>query len=215
MLKLQSFTFNVFSENTYVLYSESGDSIIIDPGCSNRFEEAELVKFIEDKKLKPVLLLNTHCHIDHILGNRFVVDKYSVPFRTSIFELQNLRAADVYADQFGVASPKSPEPEAYLKERDTIKLGSSILKVFFTPGHSPGHLSFYCSEQNFILSGDVLFRESIGRTDLPGGDYKTLIKSIKEKLFVLEDDVEVYSGHGPKTTIGYERKHNPFLLREV
>ena len=216
MLHIHFFSFNPFNENTYVLYdSESKECIIVDPGCSDRNEEQELVKFIDSKGLRPLRLLNTHCHIDHIFGNRFVSEKYKLPLEASSLELPNLRAADVYADQFGVQPPKSPEPGNFIEEGNTIKIGNSTLETFFTPGHSAGHLSFYNKEQKFIISGDVLFRESIGRTDLPGGDYKTLIKSIKEKLFVLDDEVEVYSGHGPKTTIGYERKHNPFMLAEV
>jgi hydroxyacylglutathione hydrolase len=211
MIHIKSFTFNPFSENTYVLYDESNDCIIIDPGCSHKAEENELVQFIEDHHLKPVRLLNTHCHIDHILGNKFISEKYGLPLEAHELETDNVRRADSYAAMFGMDSLNTPSIAKYLNEGDDIIFGHSRLQVLFTPGHAPGHVVFYDPLQQIVIGGDVLFRESIGRTDLPGGDFNTLIQSIQHKLFVLDDNVVVYSGHGPETTIGYEKQYNPFL----
>ncbi len=170
-----------------------------------------LVIFIEENSLKPVRLLNTHGHIDHILGNRFVAEKYNLGLETHKLEEAGIIAADVYSATYGMPAPKSPKPSKYLDENDFIKFGNTVLDILFTPGHSAGHIVFYSKPDKIIIGGDVLFRESIGRTDLPGGNYETLIKSIKEKLFLLDDDIKVYPGHGPHTTIGYEKLHNPFL----
>lgn len=210
-MQVKFFTFNPFSENTYILYDETKECVIIDPGCSNSAEEKQLAAFIEDNNLKPVKLLNTHGHIDHVLGNRFVAEKYNLELEAHKLEEAGILATDVYASNYGMHAPKSPTPAKYLDEGDKVKFGNTVLDILFTPGHSAGHIVFYSPEKKIIIGGDVLFRESIGRTDLPGGDYDTLIKSIKEKLFVLEDDIEVYPGHGPKTTIGYEKQYNPFL----
>ena len=211
MIQIKSFTFNPFSENTYVLYDESNDCIIIDPGTSHKAEENELVQFIENYHLKPVRLLNTHCHIDHILGNKFVSEKYGLSLEAHELESDNIRRADSYAAMFGMNSLNTPPIAKYLNEGDVISFGHSKLEVLFTPGHAPGHVMFYDPLQQVVIGGDVLFRESIGRTDLPGGNFNTLIQSIQNKLFVLNDDVVVYSGHGPETTIGYEKQYNPFL----
>ena len=211
MIKIDSFTFNPFQENTYVLSDETKDCLIIDPGCYDSFEKDELVSLIENQNLKPVKLLNTHCHVDHVLGNKFIADKYKLQIELNFLEIPLLRAVTEYAPQYGIFCEPSPEPFALLNEGDTIKFGNSELKILFTPGHSPGSICFYHEKEEFIISGDVLFQMSIGRTDLPGGDYNTLIKSIREKLFVLDDEVKVYPGHGPMTTIGFEKKNNPFL----
>jgi glyoxylase-like metal-dependent hydrolase (beta-lactamase superfamily II) len=212
-MQVKIFTFNPFSENTYVLYDETKECVIIDPGCSNSAEEKKLTDFIETNELKPVKLLNTHGHIDHVLGNRFVADKYNLKLEANKLEEAGILATDSYASMYGMHAPRSPKPGIYLNEGDTVKFGNTSLKVLFTPGHSAGHIVFFNEENKIIIGGDVLFRESIGRTDLPGGDYETLIKSIKEKLFVLEDAITVYPGHGPETTIGYEKLYNPFLNR--
>ena len=211
MIGIKSFTFNPFSENTYTLYDDTKDCIIIDPGCSHKAEENELAAYIRDHDLKPVRLLNTHCHIDHILGNKFVSETYGLPLEAHALETDNIERADSYAAMFGMDSIQTPAIAKYLKEGDIVAFGHSSLQVLFTPGHAPGHIVFYDPLQQILIGGDVLFRESIGRTDLPGGDYGTLIQSINDKLFVLSDNVVVYSGHGPETTIGYEKQYNPFL----
>lgn len=210
-MQVKIFTFNPFSENTYVLYDDTKECVIIDPGCMNSAEEKQLVSFIEENKLKPVKLLNTHGHIDHVLGNRFVAEKYNLVLETHQTEEANIISTDSYASMYGMPAPRSPKPGKYLSEGDTVTFGNTKLEVLFTPGHSAGHIVFYNRDKKIIIGGDVLFRESIGRTDLPGGDYNTLIKSIKEKLFVLDEDIKVYPGHGPYTTIGHEKEHNPFL----
>ena len=212
MIKIQSFTFNGFQENTYVLFDESKKCIIIDPGCYEQNEKLELERFIVDNELEAVKLINTHCHIDHVLGNRFVAEKWSLDLEMHELDLPTLRSVKDYCQIYGFHNyEESPDPSTFLKEGDKIHFGNSSLDVLFTPGHAPGHIVLYSNEQHFIIGGDVLFQMSIGRTDLPGGDYDTLINSIKDKLLPLDEQTKVYSGHGPSTTIGYEKTNNPFL----
>ncbi len=211
MIQIQSFTFNAFGENTYVLYDDTGACVIIDPGCYDTYEKQELTDFIKQNNLQVKYLLNTHCHIDHVLGNAFVKRTYGVDLYIHHEDEPVLRAVQTYAAAYGFAGYESTEADHFLKEGDTIKLGNSVLEVLFVPGHAPGHIAFYNREQKFCIGGDVLFLMSIGRTDLPGGDFDTLIRSIKTKLFPLGDDVTVYPGHGSSTTIGNEKKYNPFL----
>lgn len=211
MLEIKSFTFNAFQENTYILFDETKECAIIDPGCSNAMEEKKLADFIEENKLKPTKLLNTHCHIDHILGNRFVAEKYNLKLEINEHDLPTLEAGERVAQMYNIDYNPSPEPSVFLTENDKIKIGNYDLEIFFTPGHSPGSITFYNKQQQFIIAGDVLFYGSIGRTDLPGGNHQTLIKSIKQKLFLLKDVTTVYSGHGITTTIGFEKLNNPFL----
>jgi len=204
MIKIQSFTFNGFQENTYVLFDESKKCIIIDPGCYEQNEKLELERFIVDNELEPVKLINTHCHIDHVLGNRFVAEKWSLDLEMHELDLPTLHSVKDYCQLYGFHNyEESPEPSTFLKEGDKIHFGNSSLDVLFTPGHAPGHIVLYSNEQHFVIGGDVLFQMSIGRTDLPGGDYDTLINSIKDKLLPLDEQTKVYSGHGPSTTIGY------------
>ena len=212
MIKIQSFTFNGFKENTYVLFDESKKCIIIDPGCYEQNEKLELERFIVDNELEPVKLINTHCHIDHLLGNRFVAEKWSLDLEMHELDLPTLRSVKDYCQLYGFHNyEESPEPSTFLKEGDKIHFGNSSLDVLFTPGHAPGHIVLYSNEQHFVIGGDVLFQMSIGRTDLPGGDYDTLISSIKDKLLPLDEQTKVYCGHGPSTTIGFEKANNPFL----
>lgn len=211
MMEVAVFTFNAFSENTYVLYDHTQSCMIVDPGCNSREEQQLLVDFIESKELKPVKLLNTHCHIDHILGNSFVAEKYNLELIAHRGEIPVLVAGKVSSDIYAIKYDPSPEITIFIEEGDDFGFGETQLEVFFTPGHSPASLSFFHKESNQLIAGDVLFQGSIGRTDLPGGDYDTLIQSIKEKLFPLGDDVVVYPGHGPSTTIGKEKQLNPFL----
>ena len=210
LMKVESFVFNPFQENTYVLHDETGECVVIDPGCIEPEEKHELTSFIEDQKLKVKLLLNTHCHVDHVLGNDFVKEKYRVDFLIHASDLPVLKAVRAYAPSYGFFQYKEAEPDRFIQEDDVITFGNQSLRVLFVPGHSPGHVAFYNEKEKTVIAGDVLFYNSIGRTDLPGGDYDTLITSIHEKLFRLPDDVTVYSGHGPKTSIGFEKKTNPF-----
>ncbi len=211
MIQVASFTFNPFSENTYIVYDQTGECLIIDPGCYNGAERKRLVAFIDKEKLKPVLLVNTHCHIDHVAGNRFVAEKYNIPLAIHEGEEPVLAYAVQAGLLWGFKIDESPKASVYLVPGESVKFGQSSLEILFTPGHSPASISLYSRADAFVIAGDVLFRGSIGRTDLPGGSYRTLIKSIEEQLLPLGDEVTVYSGHGSPTEIGYERQHNPFL----
>lgn len=211
MIKVKHFVFSPFSENTYILYDETKECIIIDPGCYQQAERDQLVDFIENNELKPVRLILTHAHLDHIFGNKFVFDKYGLLPEMHKGELPVLNAAPLISAQYGVPMEASPVPKSFLTVEDKITFGESSLDILFTPGHSPASLSFFSKEDNFVIAGDTLFENSIGRTDLPGGNLETLLQNIREKLFTLGDEVVVYSGHGPSTTIGHEIKFNPFL----
>lgn len=210
MLQIQSFVFNPFQENTFVLFDETKECIIIDPGCSDESENAELSAFITHHKLKVKLLLNTHCHIDHVLGNRFVKETWNVSLLIPSGELSVLKAAEVYAPSYGFHLYQHQAPDAFLEDGDTIKVGNQSLSVLLVPGHSPGHVAFYNEKNATLIGGDVLFYNSIGRTDLPGGNHQQLLNSIHTRLFTLPDNVKIYPGHGPETTIGFEKKTNPF-----
>ena len=212
MINLKKFTFNPYQENTYVLFDETGDCVIIDPGMYDGAEQNQLVNFVKETNLKPVLLLNTHCHIDHVLGNKFVFDQWGLKPQFHKGELPVLQSVASYAPQMGMQYELSPEPEVFLEEKGQIAFGESELHLVFAPGHSPAHLCFYAKNENFLIGGDVLFYRSIGRTDLPGGNHQQLIDSIKKNVFQLPDDCEVFPGHGPSTTIGFEKMNNPFLM---
>ena len=212
MISVQSFTANPYQENAYVLFDESKECIIIDPGAYTSQEQNELSHFIESSQLKPVRLLNTHCHIDHVLGNAFVHSMYGLLPEFHSLELELLHAIPGYAPQMGIRYELSPLPKTFLSESGKIAFGQSELELIFAPGHSPGHLCFHSSVDNFLIGGDVLFYQSIGRTDLPGGNHQQLLDNIKHKLFNLPNDCVVYPGHGPSTQIGFEKAHNPFLL---
>lgn len=212
MVSVVSFTFNAFQENSYLLYDDTKECVIIDPGCYDQAEKDELALFIERNKLKPVRLLNTHCHIDHVFGNKFVAETYNLPLEIHEGELPVLNAVPQISMMYGLPYPEpSPAPGRFIEEGEIIKFGESELKTLYTPGHSPASISFYCEADAFVIAGDVLFYRSIGRTDLPGGDFKTLLGSIVEQFYPLGDDVKVYPGHGPATTVGFEKQHNPFL----
>ena len=211
-MEIHQITFNTFQENTFILWDNTGDCIIIDPGCYEKNEELELVDFINKNNLNPVKLINTHCHIDHILGNKFVSEKWDLELYMNKIDLPLLEGAGDIARMYGFENYKgSPYPKHYLEEGDILEFGESKLEILFTPGHAPGHICLFNKEEGFIVSGDVLFNGSIGRTDLPGGDFDTLIESIKTKLMTLQDETIVYCGHGPSTSIGRERISNPFL----
>ena len=215
MIHVQTFTFNPYQENTYLLYDNTGECIIIDPGMYGREEQDRILKFIGEHKLKPVLLLNTHCHIDHVLGNKFVYETYGLLPQFHEGELPLLAAVVSYAPQMGFQYDPSPIPEQFLKENDIISFGNSQLEVRFVPGHSPAHICFYSQVDNFLVGGDVLFHMSIGRTDLPGEDFDQLKRSIQTQLFVLPEDCIVYPGHGQSTSIGFEKRNNPYLTELI
>ncbi|MBL4625042.1 MAG: MBL fold metallo-hydrolase [Flavobacteriales bacterium] len=212
MITINSMTFNPFQENMYVLSDETKECIIIDPGCYERHEKDELTQYILSNNLLPKRLLNTHCHIDHVFGNKFVADTYNLNLEIHKADLRVLESVAQVAHLYGIPNvDESPKPNSFLEENDKIAFGNSELDIIFVPGHAPGHIAFVSHKQKFIIGGDVLFYTSIGRTDLPGGDHTTLIESIKTKFFTLGDEYEVYSGHGQKTSIGFEKTNNPFL----
>lgn len=211
MLTIRQFTFNPLQENTYVISNEKGACCIIDPGCYYEGERKELTDFIDNNKLAPKCLLNTHCHLDHIFGNNYISAKYQLPLRIHPKEKVVLDYAAKAGEAWGLPLDNYEGQVLFMEEGERILLGEDLLNVLFTPGHSPGSVSFYCEAQSFVIGGDVLFRGSIGRTDLPGGDMDTLLNSIRTKLFVLPDKVVVHSGHGTQTTVGYEKAYNPFL----
>ncbi len=211
MLQIKAFTFNPVQENTYLLYNEFNECIIIDPGCYFDKEKEELKSFLNLNKLQPKILLNTHCHLDHVFGNKFIADEYKVTLKTHKLEKAVLEMAPASGLMFNLPFDNYQGDVIFLEEGDTITLRDDELEVIHVPGHSPGSICFYCKKQNFIIGGDVLFQNSIGRTDLPGGSHEDLVKNIKEKLFKLPEEVKVYPGHGPATTIGNEIKENPFL----
>ncbi|HYC85970.1 MAG TPA: MBL fold metallo-hydrolase [Chryseosolibacter sp.] len=210
MLQIQSFVFNPFEENSFVLFDESKECIVIDPGCYEPEERYELESFIADHHLDVKLLLNTHCHVDHVLGNYFIKEKYKVRLLIHEKEQAVLKSAEVLSSHYGLTSYTGATPDGFLNEGDEVTFGKQRLTVLFVPGHSPGHIAFYDEQSKSLIGGDVLFYNSIGRTDLPGGSYQLLIDSIHKKLFTLPDNTTVYPGHGPSTTIGYEKRTNPF-----
>lgn len=211
MLKIKSFVFSPIQENTYLLYNELNHCIIIDPGCYFPEEKDELKAFITQSGLQPRLLLNTHCHLDHVFGNKFVAEEYGLSLQIHEKEKAMLEFAPASGLMYDLPFDNYTGDLLFLKEGENLVLDGDELEIFFVPGHSPGHICFYCTKQSFIISGDVLFNRSIGRTDLPMGDHQTLLSSIRKKLFVLPDETVVYSGHGPVTTIGDEKRENPFL----
>lgn len=212
MWHIQSFVFSPIQENTYLLYNDHKQCIIVDPGCYFKEEQDQLKQFIINNELKPQMLLNTHCHLDHVFGNQYVYDTWQLIPHIHKNEEIVLQFASKAGEMYNLPFKNYSGPLNFLKERDKLNLNGNFLEVLFAPGHSPGHICFYCEKQNFIISGDVLFKQSIGRTDLPGGNYETLIKSIQTQLLTLPDETIVYSGHGSITTIGEEKTFNPFLV---
>lgn len=211
-MKIKSFTFNLFQENTYVIYDETKECIIIDPGCYTEEERNTLKNFIISKELKPVKLINTHCHIDHILGNKFASRQWNIELYSHKAELPLLENSSEIGKIYGLEDYEgSPYPKKNLSDGDILTFGKSSFEILFTPGHSPGHICLYNKKNNLIIAGDVIFQKSIGRTDLPGGDYDTLIQSINNKLLPLPNETKIFCGHGPSTNLGSEKKHNPFL----
>ncbi|MFM9986293.1 MAG: MBL fold metallo-hydrolase [Flavobacteriales bacterium] len=210
-MQIAQFTFNPFQENTYVLYDESGECLIVDPGMSEGDEEKILFDFIGEQNLKPILVVNTHCHIDHILGNESACRKFDVGLAIHKLDLPMLERAHVASQMWGISYRESPAPSRFLEEGEELRFGNTILKVLFTPGHAPGHIVLISELDKSIIAGDVLFRGSVGRVDLPLCNASDLVHSIQQKMYRLPDDYVVYPGHGPETTIGEEKSHNAFV----
>ena len=210
-MQLQSFVFNAFYENTYLLSAESGETFIIDPGCIEKHEIDQLTEYISEEGLSPIAILNTHCHIDHVLGNAWLKSHYKIPLFIPKGDLDLYRAVASYASNYGFHTYTHVEADGFINEDEPLVLGDERLNVLFAPGHAPGHLMFHHEALGILIAGDVIFKQSIGRTDLPGGDYDTLEKSIKQKVYTLPLETVIYPGHGPSTTVAFERENNPFV----
>lgn len=210
-MRIAQFTFNPFSENTYVLYDETLECVIIDPGMTDEDEDGILFDFIRDENLKPMKVLNTHCHIDHILGNASTCNKYGIELYAHRLELAVIERAGAASLMWGVPYRETPAPHHFIDEGDQIRFGNTTLDILFTPGHAPGHVVFIEHQEQVVIGGDVLFRGSVGRVDLPGCNAGDLVNAIQQKLYKLQDNYVVYPGHGPETTIGEEKENNMFV----
>ena len=216
MLKIAKLTFNPIQENTYILWDESGECIVVDAGNISAREDNRLVDFITEQGLNPVMAVNTHGHFDHLAGVEHLRRTYDIPFAMSSKDAFLLEAAPTSARMFGIGEITAPTKiDIDLDSMEELRFGNTTLKIIHTPGHTPGHVSLYNEEMGVVLTGDTLFRESIGRTDLPGGDYSWIMRSILDKLIVLGDEVKVYPGHGEETTIGHESLYNPFIVEVI
>lgn len=216
MIQIKTFYFNDLRECTYLLWDETGETVIVDPGCHSDSEKERLVKFVESNNLKPVKILQTHGHFDHIMGNAFVAKKWNIETYIHPGDKGHLERAKQYTEMFGYTIEQPSANTIDLEDGGSIRFGNSELKIIHTPGHTRGGVCFYSHEEGnkFVLSGDTLFAGSIGRTDLPGGDYDELMESLLDKLVRLGEEYRVLPGHGPETTIGEELRSNPFLRYE-
>ena len=212
MLTIQSFCFNAFQENTYVLYNAQKNAIIVDPGCYLRNEQEALANFISENNLNPTLLLNTHCHLDHVFGNNFVSEKYGLAAHFHKNEQPVIDRLPEGGARWGVPTEAYKGKVQYIQQDELIQFGKDAFKVLETPGHSPGSVCFYNAGQDFMIGGDLIFKDGVGRTDLPGCNPLDLIKSIKTQILPLPDTMTIYAGHGPETTWGREKKANPYIL---
>jgi hydroxyacylglutathione hydrolase len=210
-MKIYRLVFSPIEVNTYIFAGTSGDCAIIDCGCYDKKEKVDLANFIQENKLNPVLLLNTHCHLDHVFGNKFILEKYGLKSFSNQLDEANRKNATSHALMFGLEMDNPPEPAGFIEDNQIISFGETKLRALHVPGHTPGSLAFYDENEGIVFTGDALFSGSIGRTDLPGGNYDTLIESIKNKLFVLPESTTVYPGHGESTTIEKEMRSNPFF----
>ena len=211
-MHVKTFTFNAFMENTYLLYDETREAIVIDAGMNSSVENQIFKDFIKENGLTLKYHLLTHAHVDHVLGSEFLVKEYQIYPMMHREGMQILDTMEHFVSVYGLNPTKMILPKVYLSENEPFQFGNSELSILHTPGHASGSLCFVNKESKFVITGDVLFKESIGRTDLPTGNLEVLMQSIKEKLFALDDDFIVYPGHGGFTSIGYEKSHNPFLI---
>ncbi|MCA1757596.1 MAG: MBL fold metallo-hydrolase [Bacteroidales bacterium] len=211
-MKIDKLVFSPIEVNTYIISEGSGDCAIIDCGCYSSEEREKLVSFLEKNDLNPVMLLNTHLHLDHLFGNGFLKQRYGLLTHASPHDEYNRASAVRHAIMFGLEMEEPPVIGTELSDRQRLTLGALSFETVFVPGHTTGSMAFYFPQEDCIFTGDALFAGSIGRTDLPGGDFNTLMESIRERLLTLPDDIVVYPGHGPATTIGEERRTNSFLI---
>lgn len=211
-IHIRTYTFNPFQENTYLIHDDQNNAVIVDPGCYTAQEREVLDEFIQNNDLKIHAILNTHCHIDHVLGNAYLARTYGVDIITHEGELSTLSMVGPSAQLYGFTGYEpSPLPTIFVEEGDELTFGEIRFKVIFAPGHSIAHIAFYNEENAVLMGGDILFKGSFGRYDLPGGSLETLKNSIRTKIFTLPENTVVYPGHGPETTIGSEKNSNPIL----
>lgn len=215
MIKIGVLSFNPFQENTIVVSDQTGECIIIDAGNYSAHEDVALSKYIDDNGLKPVMAVNTHGHVDHILGINYVKQRYGIPFAIDGRDLFLVESAPTHGAIYGFNITESPTMDINLEGQKKVKFGESSLEIIETPGHTPGHICLYNRDNNILITGDTLFKESIGRTDLPGGDYSWIMRSIIEKIMPLGGDVRFYPGHGPDSTLGHEALYNPFITEVI
>lgn len=213
MFNVKSFVFNTLQENTYILSNENRECVIIDAGNFTEAENDEIINYIDNNKLIPKMLLSTHSHIDHVMGNSILHERYNIPLAACPVEREYYNKVWMYAEVFGIKFTQDMciYPSIDLAEGEIIKIGGDELKVLYTPGHAKGHVSFYAEKEGFVLTGDTLFRRGIGRSDFPGGSYEQLENSLKNVLYKLPDDTIVYPGHGPTTEIGEEKRNNYYI----
>ena len=211
MLKIKIFPHNLYQMNAYLLYDETGEAVLIDAGNSNEDELQEIVSFTKEEGLKIKMLLNTHAHIDHIIGNDEIIEKFDVKLYAHKAGLMFYETVSQFGASLGIVKEQTHLPDVYINDGDELKFGNTSLKVLYTPGHADGSVCFYDAANKYVVVGDVLFQQSIGRTDLPTGDYDILAESIRTKLYTLPDDTSVFPGHGPSTQISYEKMDNPFV----
>ncbi|MFW5822139.1 MAG: MBL fold metallo-hydrolase [Tangfeifania sp.] len=211
MIEIKKFTVNPLQENTFLISDETGECIFVDPGFYFPVEHDEIKNYISENDLKPVMIANTHCHFDHIMGVEFIREEYKIPFVAHPDDAFWIKKAIDQGKMFGFDMKPVSSPDSFFSEDEKLKFGNTELDIIHVPGHSPGHVVFYSEKEKILIAGDVLFHGSVGRSDLPGGDHATLISGIKEKLFKLPDETKVYCGHGPETTLGFEKQSNPFL----
>ncbi|MFR9649966.1 MAG: MBL fold metallo-hydrolase [Rikenellaceae bacterium] len=215
-MNIAQLVFNPIRENTYLIWDATNECVVIDAGNSSKEENQALENFIEQKGLKPTLAINTHGHFDHLLGVSFLCEKYGIPFamhKDDSYLLSSIKPGEsIYGIEIGV-TPQSIDID--LSQRDSITFGETTLKIIPTPGHTPGHVSLFEEQSGVLFTGDTIFRESIGRTDLPGGDYPALMNSIIENILPLGDEIKIYPGHAESTTIGHESLYNPFIVEQI
>ncbi len=214
-MKLHLFTFNAFQENSYVLVNENKEAIFIDPGMMDQEEENVMLNFISKNDLTPLFILNTHCHIDHILGVKFLVEKFQIPFYAHQHETVMIERSASVSLMYGIPYSGCPLPDRFIDESDSFEFGKDKIELLYVPGHSPGHLALVIHSQRMVIGGDVLFKGSVGRVDLPGCNAQDLISSIQGKIYKLPNDYSVFPGHGEATTIGYEKENNYFVSEKT
>ena len=211
MFTLQAFVFNFASENTYILYNENKNAWIVDPGNFTEKETEAIDHFIKDQQLNIVRIVLTHAHIDHVMGLQWAVDNFKLPVTMHEDDKEVLDLLPMSGSRFGITVKPVTAEFHFISENDELDFDGEKFKIYHVPGHSPGSVVYHNESQKFVISGDVLFQGSIGRTDLFKGNYEQLISGIKTKLFVLDPETQVFSGHGNPTTIGFEKDYNPFF----